>query len=898
MSRFLNKIADMKVSRRDFLKGSAAATGSLAALSLVGCNSSSLTEVETTAETTTEAPTNEVMVGHTPIVDPEQGGEWKTAACWHNCGGRCLNKVYVKDGVVIRQKSDDTHADSPEYPQQRACLRGRSQQQQCFGADRLKYPMKRKNWSLENPNGQLRGKDEWERISWEEAFTLVAAGLKKAYDEHGARSILAPGWYSEEIHKVLAKMGGYTLAVDTGSFGSFGTYNTAVVEGLPAIGVGSGVDRFSLMKCDTIVLYGCNPAWAAAGNPAYNMSQGKKKNMEYVFVGPEYNVTASMLDAKWIQVRPGTDTAFLLAVAYEMLKLDETEGNIIDWDFMDRCVSGFDSEHMPADAKSTENLKGYLLGEYDGIPKTAEWASEICGTPVEDLRWYAAKMGKENKVALLHSFAAARCHNAEGFPPMFYAIGALGGHMGREGHACGSCYHYECGNAGTALVSGGSSLLPSFANGVDDTIYAAELWQAILDKKYTYHGTGLNCYQMTVTQVPPVERDIDIRVIYYESSAWLQTLQGQAKGIEAHRAVDMVVTQSTALTTPAKYSDIVLPVSTLWERVDNSTMLAAANREMLVVPSKIIEPLYESKTDQEIAAGIAEHLGLDPAEIYPISETQQWFNFLAGSTVLEPDGTRSSLITITEEDIAEWGVTGTPQEGKIGLKEILAQGIYQVPRSEDDNYSYDGWKAFREDPENHPCYTATGKIQLYSDYKAEILNMTKRNDFESKPYPTYHAPLWGYEETFSDWDNKVKGDYPYQVTNPHYLRRAHTVFNNIPWLREAMPNPVWINASDAAEKGVSEGDTVLVYSAYGKVLRTASLTERLMPGVLALPHGAWVEIDEETGLDKAGSDNMLLGPKAAGLGTSGYNTCVVNFEKYDGPALEADWTWPERIIEF
>ena len=44
--------------------------------------------------------------------DPAKGGEWTSAACWHNCGGRCMNKVMVKDGAVIRQKTDDTHEDS------------------------------------------------------------------------------------------------------------------------------------------------------------------------------------------------------------------------------------------------------------------------------------------------------------------------------------------------------------------------------------------------------------------------------------------------------------------------------------------------------------------------------------------------------------------------------------------------------------------------------------------------------------------------------------------------------------------------------------------------------------------------------------------------------------------
>ena len=892
MSRFINKIKDMKLNRRDFLKGSAATTGAIAAMALVGRSSSVLAETAPAETAAAEEAASEMSAEHSPIIDPEQGGEWITAACWHNCGGRCVNKVCIKDGIVVRQKTDDTHEDSPLNPQQRACLRGHAQQQQCFGADRLKYPMKRKHWSLEEPNGELRGIDEWERISWDEAFELVAAGLKKAYDEYGPQSVLMPGFYAEEIQKLASKMGGYVSVIDTASFGSF-VYDINHMIGLPLLGLGNSVDRLTLMKCDTIVLYGCNPAWASGGNPAYNLSQGKKYGIEYVFVGPEYNVTASMLDAKWIRVRPGTDTAFLLSVAYEMLMLDEAEGNVIDWEFMDRNVSGFDDDHMPEDAKIQENLKGYLLGDYDGIPKTAEWASEICGTPVEDIRWYAAKMGKENKVGVVHSYAAARCNNAEEFPVMFYTIGAMGGHMGREGHACGSAYHFECGNAGPGMVGLGSDGLPTFANPLGEVVHGPEVWQSILDGKYPYTGNFNGYYG---THEPVEERPFDIHVIYYESSTFLQTQLGQNAGIQAHRKVDMVVTQIHTLNTPAKYSDIVLPITTMWERWNNGGQ--ATNRDMYVIPSKVTEPLYEAKSDQEIVSGIMEKLGYDPAEFYPFGDKQQWFNKLAGGYVMGPDGSYSTLCTITEEDIADWSVEGTPQEGLIPFKELLEKGVYQVMRSEDDGYQYIGWKNFRDDPEGNPLPTPTGKFQVYSDAKAEALNVAGRNPFESKPYPTYHAPMWGYEASFSDWENKVKGEYPYQITNPHYLRRAHTVFNDVPWLREAMKNPVWINAQDAADKGVQEGDTVLLYNDYGKSIRHASLTERLMPGVIALPHGAWVEIDEETGIDRAGSDNILLGPKCAGLGISGYNTNLVNFEKYDGPELEDDWKWPERIIEF
>ena len=73
--------------------------------------------------------------------------------------------------------------------------------------------------------------------------------------------------------------------------------------------------------------------------------------------------------------------------------------------FLNAYTVGFDANHMPADAKTDENYRGYVLGEYDGVPKTAEWASAICGTPVEDIKWLAGQIGKDRKAMLLHNYS-------------------------------------------------------------------------------------------------------------------------------------------------------------------------------------------------------------------------------------------------------------------------------------------------------------------------------------------------------------------------------------------------------------------------------------------------------------------------------------------------------------
>lgn len=91
---------------------------------------------------------------------------------------------------------------------------------------------------------------------------------------------------------------------------------------------------------------------------------------------------------------------------------------------------------------------------------------------------------------------------------------------------------------------------------------------------------------------------------------------------------------------------------------------------------------------------------------------------------------------------------------------------------------------------------------------------------------------------------------------------------------------------------------MLIYNKYGKVLRQASVVETIMPGVLALPHGSWVDLDEETGIDRGGADNVLCGPITSNLSVAGYNNYNCNFEKYNGEPLVPDCEKPQTILSF
>lgn len=860
MTNFVDNISNLNLSRRSFIKASTAAAASL---SLVGCGSAL---VPVGANTTTSME-----------------GKWVTAACWHNCGGRCLNKALVVDGVVIRQKTDDTHPDSPDFPQQRGCPRGRSQRQQIFGTDRIRYPMKRKNWNPgDGGKRELRGKDEWVRISWEEALDHIASEIKRVKETYGNKSILA-----KSATQTINAYGGAMTFWGCTSDGAWPKPQQFMNGGRSR---GSN-DRLDLKNSKLVVLWGANPAWSSGGNPTYNFKQAKEAGAKFIVVDPYYNDTAQLLADEWIPVRPGTDTALLLGIAHYMIT-----NNLHDQGFLDKYCVGFDADHMPKGADPKENFKDYVLGTYDGEPKTPEWACIHCGTDPSVIRDFAHQIAVTKPMTFTSSAAAARTYLGEQFCQAFLTVGWMTGNVGKPGAMiCSNNRHNTQSYGGPALVKAGATKSPSIINPLfsEPTFPGPdpfktnwhgfvwdEAWDAVVKGEYTAGIRG--------------KQPCDIKLIFNLGVGNpLNQATNLIRGIEAYRKVEFVVTATHFLTATASYSDIVLPATTEWEKFGG---FVTGNPEMIIHYSQVTEPLYEAKDDDWIDMEIGKRLGLDPQKLYPLSTKQQVFNQIAGCTVIKESGSGyEPLVTITEQDIAEADVKGTPQRGRISYKEFKEIGIYQVPRSPGDNYGYIDYKTFIEDPEKNPLGTTSGKFQIHSQ---ELADTIKAYGWDTlAPIAKYQYITEGYEDTFADFGKKVKNDYPLQLTTIHYARRSHSTLDNISWLRQAFGQYLFMNPSDAEARGIKKGDVVKATSRHGSVIRHVNLTERMMPGTLTLGEGAWAEIDEATGICKAGATNVLCGGLATGQGTQAYNSCNIQVEKYTGSiVLQPDRLWPKRIV--
>lgn len=879
------------VTRRNFLKVSTAAAAALAAAGVTGCAPKEGADLSATGQEARQTP----HVCESDVAILEEQGRWVPYACEHGngCGGNCNRRAYVVDNTVLRCGTNSDMEDSWFTEQRRPCLRGRARRTEVFGASRIRYPMKRKSWQPgggEKSHGELRGKDEWEQISWDEALDLAAGEIKRIYDTYGPTAVINFSTNYPYV-QLLSAMGGYVEIDDTTSLGT-GTGDMNWWGG-----TGKGNDKLDYRNADYITMIGANATWSAHTGQ-YKFLDAKESGTQFIYIGPARNVSASQLEARWIPVRPGTDTAFFIGVAYEMLALDEAQGNVVDREFLDRYTLGFDGDHMPDDAVLDENYEGYLRGEYDGTPKTAEWASLICGAPVEDIRWYAETCAKGHNHVFCFSHGASRNSGAENFHQALASVVLMGGHIGKPGNAFFSNM-YDLGAPSYVSTKSAASYEVQVPNPVDIQLHCSQVWRSILNKKTVSYGTSKS---FPSVYHEGVEHDIDIKLIASGTVNYLGFSVDTFNAVRAFRQAEFVLAQDINASASTMFADIVLPACSQWEGSLEENVFPNFiwgsdldnPRNFLPARDIVVAPLYECRSHTEIARALADRLGLNAKELYPMDEVDRHFARIVDAQLTQPDGTQVPLIGLRRETLDRYGSTVEPQEGVIDYEDYLAAGGYMVERSEGDAYSKTvGLQGFIEDPVANPRPTASGLYEIYSQTKADNFNKQKRAEVPIKPYPNYYAPTSGYETTFADWDKQIKGDFPFQMFTMHHIRTIHT--NDYePWVKEAFPAPAYLNAADAEAKGIESGDTIRIWNAHGGcVLRRAELLNSVMPGCIGLTAGLHLDLDEsdpDNWIDRGGNCNVLTQPVMSNYnpGSSNYNNGAVNYEKYDGEPLAED----------
>ncbi|MBI2847121.1 MAG: molybdopterin-dependent oxidoreductase [Chloroflexi bacterium] len=518
-----------------------------------------------------------------------------STGCGHDCGGRCVLKAYIKDGVVVRVETDDG-----EEPQLRACLRGRAMRQELYSPDRLKFPMKRVG---------ERGEGKFERISWGEALDTVATRLQQVKKTYGPSAIFYIGYTGtigylhnpSTVQRLLNMLGGCTTAWGDSSAGgarsaSMATYGTVTTAN----------SRDDLLNSRMIIMWGWNPTTTIhVTTTTYYLRKAKEAGIRIICVDPVFSNSVATFADQWIPVRPGTDTAMLIAMAYVIIK-----ENLQDQGFIDAYTVGFDK------------YKDYLLGLEDGVPKTPAWAEKITGVPAATIQKLAREYATAKPAALLPGWGPGRTAYGEQYHRAAMTLATMTGNVGVHG---GNAAGYDNGYMGITLGSGipaGSNpaeegILPP-PNGALETrshagLHRCRMWDAILgEESGGYHR--------------------DIKMLYVVASNPLNQAPNLNKGVRALKKLDFIVVHEQFMTATARFADILLPINTNWER--NDITRPWVHGTYFIHVSKLVDSLGESKSDFEICVELARRLGI---ENYSDKTEGEWLREICKSLYGQPD---------------------------------------------------------------------------------------------------------------------------------------------------------------------------------------------------------------------------------------------------------------------
>jgi anaerobic selenocysteine-containing dehydrogenase len=170
-------------------------------------------------------------------------------------------------------------------------------------------------------------------------------------------------------------------------------------------------------------------------------------------------------------------------------------------------------------------------------------------------------------------------------------------------------------------------------------------------------------------------------------------------------------------------------------------------------------------------------------------------------------------------------------------------------------------KEFYEDPDNHPLKTPSGKIEFYSQNLARHFP----DDEERPPVPHWIEKGISHDERVS---SSRARKYPLLMMSNHGRWRVHAQADDVSWTREAPTckvngpdgykyEPLWINPADASSRGIENGDILKILNERGTVLGGAFVTERMMPGVVYMDHGARYDPIIPGELDRGGAINTI-----------------------------------------
>ena len=468
-----------------------------------------------------------------------------------------------------------------------------------------------------------------------------------------------------------------------------------------------------------------------------------------------------------------------------------------------------------------EEFRDHVMGKDDGQAKTPQWAEGITGIPAATIAELARQYATTKPAALIGGIAPGRSAFGEQYHRAAMTLAAMTGNIGIHGGD-------PAGRNWTGLLGYSFMRMGRGMHGGPNAVEAKLPPRPYSLTTKGFHAPG----HINITHIADAilkgkagGYHADIKLLYTVNTNYLNQHANTNKIVQALKKLEFFVLHEQFMTPTAKFADIVLPSSTFLEK---NEVTISEGLPMFGFMKKVIEPVGESKSHLDICIELSKKMGVE--------------NFSDRSEV-------AWLAEITKPSMIP------------DFNEFHEKGFYRVPLSEPH-------VAFREqieDPENHPFPTPSGKIEIFSQ---QVANMEHPN----------LPPIPKYIESWESSKDPLSQRYPLQLISSHFKTRAHTQFHTLPWLKELVLQAVSINTEDAHSRGIRDGDMARVFNDRGEMVIPAMVTDRIMPGVVDVPEGAWYEPDEN-GVDRGGCVNVLSCDEPSPGGAMATNTALVQVER-------------------
>ncbi len=765
------------VSRRTFLKSTAATAVGLAAAGSMATTAGWL------APARAEAAPDETV-----------------AYTYHNehCLCNCMLKCTVRDGRLC--KLEPRPNEDQRY--QNICLKGISEIQNIYGEARLQTPMKRVG---------ERGSGEFEAITWDEAFKMCADAFKACDEKYGEGHIWMQ--FSTEAQQRFTPLLPSLVKAQTG-IPPLNGYDMGQGNGQGQAFAWSGMFALNTIwewpQARTVLLVNCNlietsMMWSRG------MLDAQEAGTKIIVVDPRFSPTAGKAD-EWVPLTAGTDPALFMGMIHHIIENDlydrdhiiahtalthlvdaETGTSVGDvreienpetgekhgvsigfiWDEVTNSPKSFDDPSAKPALEGEFTVDGrtcvtqFTKLKRDYADYTLEWAESVCGTPAEQIASVAERYAEGPSIICNGVGGIDKFGNSDIAGHCYALIAALTGNYGKRGTGLGIYgYHTSLYEAKLGAWELPAEYHPTAPMGFYDVV-----------KGDTVHAA------MFFGDIPTQKA-----ANWNQTLAWLDTL-------------DFVALADIYASSVVDYVDLVLPVCSKFECPESVGGVKNANGYILQ-NQKILDPLFDSKSDFQIERGIAEAMGL--GDLMPKTGEEYARIMLASD---DPQIKGFTLEKLTEAD---------------GALPLIGSEDYLGPEV---GFEYG---------------TPSGKQEPYYE------NMLKWGQA---------FPMWEQlNETYPD--NPLRKKYPLQFGQSRSRFRVHTAYSGAEWIQEIYEPHIQLNPIDAAERGLADGEKVEAFNDRGSFKAVLRVNNSIRPGQAYMAESTYRQYLDGTLMQSVTNDQL------------------------------------------